>query len=86
MNLATTNRREESDFVPRMKQGVPRSEFLIAGSHNGRAVLGQLGNALRVRSEELLDSGSVSNVQRFLELADNVLQAAKEQHLDADGL
>lgn len=86
MNLAAAYRREESNFVAGMQQGVPCSKLLIARCHHGRAVFGQLGNALRIEPKELLDRGSLVEVKRPLGLADNVFQAAEEKDFDANCL
>lgn len=86
LNLAAADRREESDFVARMEQGVPSCKLLISGSDDGRAIFGHLGNTLRIKSKELFDRGSIVNVQRFFRLADNIFQSPEEQYLDAYGL
>ena len=86
MNLAATDGREEGDFVAGMKRSIPRSKFLIARSHNGGAIFGEFGNALRIEGEEVLDGGSIVEVQRFFGLADNIFQTAKEEHFDANRL
>lgn len=85
MDLTAADRREESDFVARMEQGVPSSKLLISGSDDGRAVFGHLRNTLRIKSKELFDRGSIVDVQRLFRLADNVFQSPEEQHLNAYG-
>ncbi len=85
-SLAAADRREEGDFVAGVELRTPGGKFLIAGSHHGRAIFGELGNAPGIKSKELLDGESIRKVQGFLGLADDIFQAAKKQHLHADGL
>ena len=86
MNLATAYGREESHFVAGVKRRIPSGKLLIARGHDGRAILGQFGNAIRIESKEVLDRGSLVEVKRLLGLAGNIFQAAEEKDLDADGL
>lgn len=83
---ATAHWRKESHFVAGVERGVPGSEFLIARSDHGRAVFGKFGKAAGIDGEELLDGGSVSKIQRFLDMADDVFQTAEEEDLDANSL
>lgn len=84
--LTAADGREEGDFVAGVKRRVPRCELLIAGGDHGGAIFGELGNARRVEGEELLDGGSIGDFDRFLGMADDILQAAEEEDLNAQDL
>lgn len=73
--------RQKGHFVAGMERRIPRSEFLIARSHDGRSVFDKFRNPRDVSGKELLDGGSVAKIQRFLGVADDIFQAAEEQDL-----
>lgn len=84
--LATAYWRKERNFVAGMERSIPGSEFLVARSDNGGAILGKRRNALGIESKELLDGGGVRKLKGFFGLPDDVFQTAKEQNLHSDGL
>jgi len=85
-DLAAAHGREEGDFVTGVKRCVPRSELLIVGSDDRRAVFCKFRNALGVECEELLNGGGFRDFERFLGMANDVLQTAKEEDLHANRL
>lgn len=84
--LAAADGWEEGDFITGMEHSIPGSELLITGSYNRRAVFGKFGNALAIKSKELLDGGGVRKIQRFLSVANKILQTAEEKDLHPDSL
>ena len=86
VRLAAAHGRKEGDFVSGMKRRVPGRKFLVAGGDERRPVLCKLGIADGIESEELLDGGGVSGVDRIFGAADEVLKAAEEEDFEASGL
>jgi len=84
--LAAAHGREEGDFVAGMESRVPGGEFLIAGGHQRGAEVSQVGIPGGKVGKELLDRSSVGKLKRFLGVADDFLESAKEEDFDADGL
>lgn len=83
---ATADGREEGDFIAGVKPGVPCGKFLVTRRHHGRAIFLELGNALGIESEELLDRAHLREVQGFFRLPHDIFQAAEEKDPHADGL
>jgi len=86
LNLAAAHRREKSDFVARVEYRVPRSKFLIARSHDRRAILSEFRSAGGIHSKELFDGHGVREVEGFLGVPDNIFQAAEKQDLHTHSL
>jgi hypothetical protein len=84
--LAAAHGRQEGDFVAGAERSVPGGEFLIAGGDEGGAELGELGMAVGVEGEELLDGGGVGGGDGFFGVAEDFLEAAEEENFEANGL
>jgi hypothetical protein len=83
---ASADRRKKGDFVARVERGAPSGEFLIAGSNQRGAEAGELGMTRAVMSKELLDERAVGKLDGVFGAADDILEAAEEEHFDAHGL
>jgi len=59
---------------------------LIAGGYERRAILPELWMASSAGAKEMLEGRSFGEFQRFLAAADDILQAAEEEHFDANRL
>jgi len=65
---------------------IPRGEFLISGSNERRAKSRQLRVALGQIGKQRLDCGTIGKFAGFFGQADHILQTAKEEDFDANGL
>jgi hypothetical protein len=86
LNLAAAHRREKSDFVARVEYRVPRSKFLIARSHDRRAIPGEFRSAGNIHRKELFDGHGVREAEGFLGVPDNIFQTAEKQDLHTHSL
>jgi hypothetical protein len=76
--LATAYRRQEGNFIASMKDGIPRREFLIAGSDERRAVLLKFGVTASIAGKERFDIGLRGEVYGFVGAPGDLLQAAEK--------
>jgi hypothetical protein len=84
--LATAYGRKEGYFVAGMERSIPGSEFLVAGSDDGRAEFREFGIFPGVEGEELFDRGGVGKVEGFFGVAGEIFETAEEEDFDANGL
>jgi hypothetical protein len=82
--LAAAHGRQERDFVAGMERRAPSGKFLVARGDYGSAETRELGMAGGVASEESFDKRAFGEVDGVFGAADNFLEAAEEEHLDAD--
>jgi hypothetical protein len=84
--LAAADGREEGDFVAGMERSVPGSEFLVAGSNDGRTEFREFGIFCGVEGEELFDRGVVREIEGLFRVTGKIFETAEEEDFDANGL
>ena len=82
---AAAYRRKKSDFVAGLQRRAPGGEFLIARGHQGAAEASELRSACNETGEELLDTRTGSQFDKFFRSASDFLEAAKEENFYLDG-
>src|ERR1700730_11886657 len=76
---------KERDFITGMERRAPSGEFLVAGGHHRGAEARKRGLPGGVPGEEFFDKRAFGDVGGVFGAADDFLETAEKEHLDADG-
>ena len=79
---ASADRRKKGNFIAGGEARVPGGEFLIAGSHQGGAKIGERRESLRVAAEEIGERRAIRHFARVFDKAGKFLEASKEKDFD----